>query len=132
MNYISQITAQKSKVYFIKPGTEAPQEDIRIEVDFNEFLAYEKRFKSFFGYITGLLNQSGQSFCEIRYEELLKPDHKERLLKFLEVNSNPDLLKARSEKQNKLPLEQKIINYDAIRKQLIEAGMEKYLEEENV
>lgn len=130
MNFVSQKTAQKSKVYFVKSGTGTEQEDIRIEVDWNEFLAYEKRFQAFFDEVRDLLNKSGQEFCEIHYEQLLVPEHQARMLKFIEVEPDPGLLQIRSEKQNKLPPEDKILNYEELKKLLIESGREHYLEDE--
>jgi len=132
MNFLSQKTAQQSKVYFVKPGTGKELEDIRIEVNWNEFIKYEERFQSFFEDVLGQLNASGQRFCEIQYEELLQPEHQARLLKFLEVEPDPGLLKIRSEKQNKLTLEEKVLNYEGLKEKLIESGKERYLEREKV
>jgi hypothetical protein len=132
MNYLSFLTAQETNLYFVKAGTDVKVEDIPIKVDFNSFLRYEKNNKAFFDKVRKTLTDSGQEFFEVHYEDLLVRDQQAEVLRYIGVNPDPDVLIIKSVKQNKLSLDQKIINYKEIVEKFTGAGKADYLREEKL
>lgn len=132
MNYISHRAAEQSQVYYLKAGTDAGHQEIQVNVDINDFLAYEAKYKAFFAEIREKLDGLGQQYHQIHYEDLLKPDNQADLLRFLGVNTDVSLLKVRSEKQSKTPLEQKVTGFEDLKEQLLMAGKGDYLKKEDI
>ncbi len=132
MNYLSFLTARETHLFFVNSGSSAKDEDLRIRVDYKKFLNYERNQKSFFNDVIDELNRTSQNYCEIHYEELLIPDHQKRLLAFLGVHPVFNKLNINSEKQAKLPLDQKIINYEELAEKLMKAGKGDYLKGERL
>jgi hypothetical protein len=130
LNYVSLQSASKNNVYFISSGSRAEQEEPRFNIDFEEFTRYEEQQKAFFAQVQELLKQHAQSYYLLFYKDILDKTRQQALLEFLGVNPDPSLLKVRSEKQVKLPLEDKILNFNEIRDKLIASGRGDYLKPE--
>jgi polysaccharide biosynthesis protein PslH len=132
MNFISHKSAQKSQVFWVQSGHRIPDnEETRFTIDFDEFLRYEKRFQTFFCRIRQMLSRNNQIYYELNYEDILKPEYQSELLKFLGVSPEIESLRVESEKQNRLPIEQKVTNYRELTEHLIKSGREAYLRNEN-
>lgn len=131
-NYLSVLTASKTNLYFVKVGSDVKVEDIPVHVDFSSFLRYEEESKLFFKKVLDKLNDNNQVYLMVFYEQLLQPAHQSRILNFLGVNPDPEMLVIKSKKQSELPIEQKVSNYHELAAQLKECGKEQYLKPENL
>jgi hypothetical protein len=130
MNYISLLSASESNVFFKKAGSGHEDQEPRFQVDFDQFLDYEKAQKEFFAQITRRLDDHDQKFFMLHYQDILSPESQKALLEFLGVTPEISMLKVKSEKQIKLPLEEKILNFNEIRDKLLASGRGDYLKPE--
>jgi hypothetical protein len=128
--YLSQKTAEESNVYFVREKDGITPEEKPMQVDVEDFLAYEEKTSSFFNTLKRKLDGSGQHYLEVQYIHLLEKEQQAELLDYLGVSPDTDLLKVVSKKQRTMELKDKIINYDEVGRHLSEMGRESYLNEE--
>ncbi len=126
--FISQLEAQKTGVFVITDeNKQKANYNFKVDVKINQFKFYEKVNVEFFNNIETVLNDDSQEYLSLEYNSALENSNKIRLLKFLNVTVDPDLLKLEYKKQNQRGLKDRIENYEEILEQFDGTKYDKYL-----
>jgi hypothetical protein len=127
--YVSHLEAQRSGVYVVVKEKEnsTKANDFKVTVDLKKFKYFEKINSTFFENIENLLRSSSQEFISLDYNSALSDENRIKLLKFLSVSVNPELLELEYSKQNKRSIEERIANYYEIKRQFSGTKFEKYI-----
>jgi hypothetical protein len=86
----------------------------RVEVDAGRLQCHVAEVERFYRSLADRLEETGQGFLRIDYEDLGDPGERARLLRFLDLEPEGVLLEARSVKQNPRDLRELVANFDAL------------------
>jgi LPS sulfotransferase NodH len=130
LSRVSQLEAEQSGVYDITiDKKDRLNKSQKIFLDIEKFLYYENRKRLYFEQFENIAKTRNQRMISLEYETLLEIENQKKLLSFLEVEPNPDLLEIRFKKQNEKKLKDRIVNYKQLCARLSGTPYEKYLEE---
>lgn len=105
-------------------GGERPA--VRVPVDVHRFRRYVRKRTLAYGALRWIARLTGQRFFELEYREIKQPGKLKALLEFLGVA--PELqMRERTVKQNPTRLEDRISNFDDVRRELEGTRYEVYL-----
>ena len=129
MAYLSHLEAQKTGVFVVKKenNDNKTKYNFKVNIDLNKFKHFEKHNKSFFINIENKLKESTQNYITLEYQSVLELENRLKMLKFLEVKPDPDLLKIEYIKLNIRKLEDRIENYSEIIEKFSGTENEHYL-----
>jgi LPS sulfotransferase NodH len=86
----------------------------RLEIDVRDLREHAARNEAFYARVEGSLEETGQDFLPICYEELWIPRQHARLLNFLDVRPADTDLTPRSVKQGPRNLQETLANFDEV------------------
>ncbi len=102
----------------------------KIHITYEELEKFIKSNESYYEIINQYLTKSRQNYFSITYEDFALTEGnlvKEELLKFLNVDPNPNLIRPRHIKQNPDDLSELIENFDEIKVRVEGTSLEKFL-----
>jgi len=100
---------------------------VRVPVEVPRFIRYVRKRRLTYGALRWIARLTGQRFFDMEYREIKQPARMMALLGFLGVS--PELeLHERTVKQNPSRLEDRIANYDDVRRRLTGTSYEVYLD----
>ncbi len=127
---VSQLEAERSGIYDItedaaKKGLKPTSKKVYLDIE--RFFYYENRKRRYFEDVERVAKERNQRLLKLDYETLLLRENMLRLLDFLEVDPNPDLLHIAFKKQNFRKLSERIANYPEVVEAFAGTRFEKYL-----
>ncbi len=129
LNYVSKLEALKTGKYVSRKKHENTGKDITVKVKFRNFNSFVRNGKHFYNRIEQKLQQSGQDYYQVEYVNILSLKNRRNILRFLNVDPDPEYLKEVTVKQNKRKLEDRISNYGKIKKLFVKHGYNEYLQD---
>lgn len=125
--YVSMLIAEQTGAFTHKE--QVGNQQTRVSLDLGGLLNFHRILEEYFAGIRRRLEQSGQSFLEVRYEELVSdPAVLDAIFDFLEVEKGDNAVSAFTRKQNKESLADKIDNVD----QVVAESMELFFQQERL
>lgn len=109
--YISEIIAEKTGVWESYPDSIKPTEGVApLQVNAGDLMALDERNRNYYAGLRARLSDSGQTACEIKYEELGDVVKRQEWLRFLGVDDQAHLVD-NTRRMNPQPLSSLIGNY---------------------
>ena len=121
-SFVSLEIAFQTNVWFeLKNSPEKQTEEVKIELDVRKFIRSAKSISNSFDTAIRSLEEQGQDYLLLQYEKMVsskKEDICKKALSFISKEIKPPVLKENSVKQNKGSLEDCLVNYDQVCREL--------------
>lgn len=116
--YVSHETARRTRKYSATADGEAEREIGKVHVDVRRFKRYARRIDRHFSLLRAVLRLTRQQYLEVHYEHLLERKIKTRLLEYIGVAAEPELIHPVNKKQRRGRLADRMANVDMVFDQL--------------
>jgi len=112
--FVSELVAQTTGQWESYIGRSPRGEAARVRVDVDTLREQIRRNNEYYAWLHEELRQAGQEHIEIVYEDLESDDERRRILEFLGVTPDVQLLKAGTFKRNPPDLREVVENYEEL------------------
>lgn len=131
-SYVSLRIAQKTDVWLVhhnrRSGNVATEHSpVKIEFEAPDFERYERELKQFWKYVIGRLEQSGQEYYPVWYNQVNELETLNKCAEFIGIKEWLAKIKPRLKKQNPSNLKDKVSNFNELLDYARSRSLEKHL-----
>ena len=94
-----------------------------IEIDFIEFIQFVCMQSLFFNEVVSTLEKTGQKYVQLDYTEIKSPEKINEIFEFIGSKHRVDVVEEKLVKQNQLPIEKSIANFDEFKTKLEKSNL---------
>jgi glycosyltransferase involved in cell wall biosynthesis/LPS sulfotransferase NodH len=128
--FVSMKIAEKTGVFtqpIYEPRPQGPQ--VKVNINVNDLMIFDHDIRNYLSNIKKTLDDSGQRYLELYFEDLFNQDIVDSIFSFLGIVKGEHKLLSYTTKQNPKPLKEKVENLETLKQELKGSHLEIFLDE---